>query len=103
MPDDEALARELDAELNAGGRRTRHRPAYYGDQQGGGAGGGVDEEDEWRDEGEVRDVGRWCESSGVMGGITRESSGIRGANMREEASTGREISRPAAASNAAHS
>lgn len=52
-PDDEALARELDAELNAG-RRARHRPAYYGEQRGGGAGGGGEEdEDEWRDDGEV--------------------------------------------------
>lgn len=52
-PDDEALARELDAELNAG-RRARQRPAYYGEQRGGGAGGGEEEdEDEWRDDGEV--------------------------------------------------
>lgn len=49
---DEALARELDAELNAG-RRGRHRPAYYGEQRGGGAGGGEEDEDEWGDDGEV--------------------------------------------------
>lgn len=52
--DDEALARELDAELNPGARRTRTgRPAYYGERPG----GGEEDEDEWRDDGEVRGCG----------------------------------------------
>ena len=51
---DEALAWELDAELNPGARRTRQRPAFYGEQAGG---EGSKEEAEWEDDGEVRAQG----------------------------------------------
>jgi hypothetical protein len=50
--DDEALARELDAELNPNGRRTRTRAplAHNPYQRPRGYGGGGDEEGDWDDE-----------------------------------------------------
>lgn len=57
--DDEAVARELDAELNPGARRTRHRtaPAHHADHQ---AGYGKELlEEEWEEQDDQVGEGGW--------------------------------------------
>lgn len=73
--DDEALARELDAQLNAGARRTRGGHPIAGQNDGG---ADVSEDAEWQDDGEDEDEVRWA-GSWLMGagGSGRSASRLR--------------------------